>query len=110
MTLELKGNGKCVLNVDGDSADGKWSYEDGVLAVSGGGIDCTGAIENGVLSLTNLMDMGIDLTFEKEGGAPSGNSGLRRNGWSAGGQYRKQRRGRAEETVERNLVWLPIRK
>lgn len=75
VTLELKGNGKCVLNVDGDSADGKWSYEDGVLAVSGGGIDCTGAIENGVLSLTNLMDMGIDLTFEKEGGAPSGNSG-----------------------------------
>lgn len=34
VTLELKGNGKCVLNVDGDSADGKWSYEDGVLAVS----------------------------------------------------------------------------
>ena len=48
---------------------------DGVLSLTGGGVDCTGTIENGVLSLTNLMDMGVDLTFEKEGGAAAGNAG-----------------------------------
>ena len=72
VSLELKDNGKCVLTVDGDAANGKWSCEDGALSVTGGGIDCTGSIEGGVLTLTNLMDMGVDLTFEKEGGYSAG--------------------------------------
>ncbi len=86
VSLELKDNGKCVLTVDGDSANGKWSYEDGVLSLTGGGVDCTGTIESGVLSLTNLMDMGVDLTFEKEGGFVAGGSGAGNIGSSAAGE------------------------
>lgn len=66
-SLKLKENGKYKLLLDGEKALGKWSYKDGVLELSGD-VDFTGNINNGVLTLTNLLDMGLDLIFEKEGG------------------------------------------
>lgn len=66
-SIELKAKGKCTLNVDGTKGNGKWTLEDGVFHVSGGGLDCDGTLANGLLTLDNVLDMGVTLTFEKEG-------------------------------------------
>ena len=67
VSLELESNGKFNLNMDGEKANGKWKYEDGSLTLNGDGLDLTGTIENGILTLNNMLDTGLDLIFEKEG-------------------------------------------
>lgn len=71
-TIELKSGGKCALHVDGKKANGKWTLEDGAFTVNGGGIDERGRLENGSLVLDDVLGMGLTLTFEKEGGYPTG--------------------------------------
>ncbi len=66
-SLELKENGKYKLVLDGEKAFGKWWYEGGGLILTIEGVDFPGNIENEILTLTNMMDMGLDLIFEKEG-------------------------------------------
>lgn len=50
-TIELKANGKCMLKVDGESANGKWTLDGTDFTVKGGGIECAGKLENGVIDL-----------------------------------------------------------
>ena len=50
-TIELKSGGKCKLTADGKSANGKWTLEGTKFHVNGGGIDCDGTLENGVIRL-----------------------------------------------------------
>lgn len=50
-TIELKSGGKCKLFADGESANGKWTLEGTKFHVKGGGIDCDGTLENGVMSI-----------------------------------------------------------
>ncbi len=66
-SLEMNSNGKYKLILDGEKAYGKFTYEDGILELSGDGLDLSGTIENDILTLTNMLDMGLDLIFEKEG-------------------------------------------
>lgn len=66
-TVELKEKGKCAIAVDGENANGKWTLEDGALHISGGGLDCDGTLENGVMTLDNVLGTGMKLTFAKEG-------------------------------------------
>ena len=68
-TVELKEKGKCSFAVDGESANGKWTLEDGALHISGGGLDCDGTLKDGVMTLDNVLDTGMKLTFAKEGAA-----------------------------------------
>ena len=66
--IELNAKGKCALNIDGKEYGGKWTLsEGGEFTVKGGGIDCKGRLDNGVLTLENVLS-GITLTLEKEGG------------------------------------------
>ena len=79
--IELKNDGKCTLTADGKKADGKWTLSDGAFTIKGGGVDCQGRLENGTLSLDNVMDMGLTLVFEKEGASaenavPTATSGV----------------------------------
>lgn len=73
-SIELKKNGKCAINANGTKGNGKWTLEDGALHVSGGGLDCDGTLEYGVMTLEDVLGMGVTLGFEKEGadGAASG--------------------------------------
>lgn len=82
-SIELKDKGKCTLEVDGAKSNGKWTLEDSAFHVNGGGVDCNGTLANGVMTLEDVLGMGVTLTFEKEGGytAPDGDS----NGGSAAG-------------------------
>ena len=50
-TIELKSGGKCKLTADGKSANGKWTLEGTKFHVKGGGIECDGTLENGVMSI-----------------------------------------------------------
>ena len=50
-TIELKSGGKCKLTADGESASGKWTLDGAKFHVEGGGIECDGTLENGVMSI-----------------------------------------------------------
>ena len=50
-TIELKSGGKCKLTADGESANGKWTLDGTKFHVEGGGIECDGTLENGVMSI-----------------------------------------------------------
>ncbi len=50
-TIELKSGGKCKLTADGETANGKWTLDGTAFTVKGGGIDCDGTLENGVIHL-----------------------------------------------------------
>lgn len=65
-TIELQDKGKCTLTVDGETANGKWTLDDdGNFTLSGGGIDASGTLTDGAMTLENVMDMGVDLTLTK---------------------------------------------
>ena len=68
VSIELKEKGKCVMNIDGTTGKGKWTLEDGVFYAEAGGAELNGTLEKGVLYAENVLDMGVNLTFEKEGG------------------------------------------
>ncbi len=72
VTLELKANGKFTLSVDGEKGNGKWEYGGDAINFSASDADMTGTVKDGMLTLTNLLGMGVDVTFEKEGGYPAG--------------------------------------
>ena len=74
-SIELKDGGKCEIKADGEKASGKWTLDGTAFTVKGGGFDCSGTLSQGVMTLENVLDMGVNLTFEKEGGfteAPAG--------------------------------------
>ena len=50
-SIELKSGGKCKLSADGKTANGKWTLDGTAFHVNGGGIDCDGTLENGVIRL-----------------------------------------------------------
>lgn len=68
VSVELKENGKCDLNVNGDKGSGKWTLAGDKFHVKGCGVECDGTLSKGVMVWENVLDMGVTLTFEKEGG------------------------------------------
>lgn len=72
VSLEIKANGQFTLDVDGEKASGKWEYDGDEIVFSSSDTSMVGTIENGTLILINLLDTGIDLRFEKEGGYTDG--------------------------------------
>ena len=66
-TIELRNKGKCEITVDGSKVNGTWTLDNGAFTVKGGGIDSAGRLENGTLTLEDVMGMGITLIFVKEG-------------------------------------------
>lgn len=50
-SIELQENGKCILNADGVQATGTWTLEGTAFTVTGGGLDCSGTLENGLMRL-----------------------------------------------------------
>lgn len=67
VSVELQKKGKCVVTLDDNENKGKWTLEDGALTVSGGGLNCEGTLEDGIMTLENVMGMDVTLTLAKEG-------------------------------------------
>ena len=76
-SIELKNKGKAEITVDGNKGSANWTLDGERFTISGSGIDCSGTLKNGVMTLENVMNSGVTLTFNKDGGAaPGGESGL----------------------------------
>ena len=71
-SIELMDKGKCKLSVDGKTSNGKWTLDGERFTVSGGGFDSSGTLKDGVLTLENVMDMGLTLTFLRDGAQQPG--------------------------------------
>lgn len=65
-TIELKAKGKATLNIDGTTGNGKWTLDGDKFSVSGGGVECSGTLKDGVMTLTNVMGSGLDITLVNE--------------------------------------------
>ena len=61
VSFELKDGGKCVANLDGDTAKLKWKTDGDSIHFEGGGVELDGTIGNGDLKIINIMDTGMDL-------------------------------------------------
>lgn len=68
VSIELKAKDKCVFTIDGDKYNIKWTLDGTDINVKGKGLDCDGTLNQGTLVLEDVMGMGVNLTFQKEGG------------------------------------------
>lgn len=68
VSIELKAKDKCVFTIDGEQYNIKWTLDGSDIRIKGKGLDCEGTLNRGVLVLQDVMDMGVNLTFQKEGG------------------------------------------
>lgn len=63
VSFDLQDGGKCVANLDGETFKIKWSTEGNKVHIEGQGVDLNGTISGGDMTLENMMDMGLDMTF-----------------------------------------------
>lgn len=68
ISIDLKDNGKFEMMLEGEKFKGKWTYDGSDLVLSHRDVEFSGTIENGILTLINMMDIGLDIVFEKAGG------------------------------------------
>ena len=61
VSFDIQDGGKCVCNLDGETAKLKWTREGNSIHFEGGGVELDGTIGGGDLLIENMMDMGIDL-------------------------------------------------
>ena len=66
-TIELKNKGKAEINVDGKKGSAKWTLDGSAFTIKGSGVDCSGTLSDGVMTLENVMDSGVKLFFTKDG-------------------------------------------
>ena len=66
-TIELKNKGKAEIVVDGEKGSAKWTLDGSAFTVKGSGVDCSGTLSDGVMTLENVMDTGVKLVFTKDG-------------------------------------------
>ncbi len=74
IALELKDNGKCVLKMDGESYNAEWEVNGNTFILSQGSDEFTGTSDGNIIKITNLMNMGLDITFMLDGANTSGTS------------------------------------
>ena len=67
-SIELKAKDKCVFNIDGEKYNIKWTLDGTDINVKGKGLNCDGTLNQGTLVLEDVLGMGVNLTFQKEGG------------------------------------------
>jgi hypothetical protein len=68
-SIELKSNGKAALNVDGEKGSAKWTLDGESFTVKGSGVDCSGTLVDGTITLDNVMDSGVTIYLTKDGAA-----------------------------------------
>lgn len=68
-TIELKDKGKATINVDGETGSAKWTLDGKDFTIKGSGVDCSGTLDDGMLTLKDVMGTGVTLFFTKDGAA-----------------------------------------
>ncbi len=62
-SLELKSGGKASFHYDGRDYGLKWTLEGTTFHAEGGGAELDGTLENGVMTLVNVLDSGLSITL-----------------------------------------------
>ena len=65
-SIELKANGTCEINADGEKGRGNWTLEGDQIAIDDGHSTINGKLSDGTMKLENMLDMGLDMTLEKQ--------------------------------------------
>ncbi|MCQ2512977.1 MAG: hypothetical protein MJ092_06310 [Lachnospiraceae bacterium] len=63
VTVELTSNGKAKFSMEQSSDTLSWTLTGDQIKLTGGGINLSGTLANGVLKIENFMDLGMDITF-----------------------------------------------
>ncbi len=64
-SLELKSGGKAVLRTGGEEYNIRWSLDGEAFKLTAADSEYTGTLKDGVLTLENVLDSGVDLQLEK---------------------------------------------
>ena len=64
-TIELQKGGKCRIQAGDEKDTGTWKLEDGKITISDSTSSVEGKISDGVITLENMLDMGLDITLVK---------------------------------------------
>ncbi len=67
ITLALDDSGGATLTMDGEDYNAEWEVSNGEFILTQGSDSFTGTMEGDVVKIINLLDMGLDITFVKEG-------------------------------------------
>ena len=65
--IELQGGGKAVMTVDGESHNVKWTKDDATVTLTVDGEEITGERGEDYFVVRDMLGLGMDLTFAKEG-------------------------------------------
>ncbi len=66
-TIELKAKGKCKMNIDGQEGKGEWELNGKKIEISGSGVEFSGTLKKGIMTLTDIEDSGIDIILVLDG-------------------------------------------
>ncbi len=66
ITLEIKNSSKCILTLDGESFNSDYEIDGSTFTLTQRGDEFSGTIQGNVITITNLLDMGLDIKFVKE--------------------------------------------
>ena len=64
-SIELLNGGKAKFNYDGESYNMKWTLDGTAFSAKGGGAELNGTLADGVMSLENVLDSGVQITLER---------------------------------------------
>ncbi len=67
ISLELKSSGKCTLTLDGDDYNADYEIDGTMFTIIDGGDEFSGTIDGNIITITNLLDLGLDIVFVKDG-------------------------------------------
>ena len=65
--FNLQGGGKAVMTVDGESHNVKWTRDETTITIIVDGEEIAGEIGEDCFAVKDMLGMGLDLTFAKEG-------------------------------------------
>ncbi|MDO4617757.1 MAG: hypothetical protein Q4B03_09970 [Lachnospiraceae bacterium] len=66
-SINLEDGGACTLVVDGDSGNASWTEDGDILTIEIEGEEIQGTIGEDILVFEDMLGMGMDITFAKEG-------------------------------------------
>ena len=64
--IELQPGGICKIQAGENKGSGTWKIEDGVITVNDGSSNIEGKLDNGVITIENMLDMGLDITLVRQ--------------------------------------------
>ena len=64
-SIELQDNGKAILRIGEQEFNLKWALEDTTLTLAASDSTYYGTLSKGVIKLDNILNSGVNITFEK---------------------------------------------